>query len=223
MGLKNFKVYGKIRKKALVLLTSTSIGVTALSGCNKQLVDLNKDFNVAVEPNGDNISVVGISSYNDYQGSQVQIYTESGLVILSSSHQLELLHVTSEESLNDYISSISNDDDIITYHDENMDTTIKYGSWNKRLFDFQLSFNKAMIIRDDNTVSIIDITAWKDFEDDKIQLKLSDGTTILTDCANVKIIDDTNALEGALDDYAASLVGSKDNVYYNGKQLTKTK
>ena len=78
-------------------------------------------------------------------------------------------------------------------------------------------------LRDDNTVSIVDISSWRDYEqDDKIQLTLTDGTVILTEITKVKLIDDTKALDGALIDYATSLVESADNVYYNGEQI-KTK
>ena len=46
------------------------------------------------------------------------------------------------------------------------------------------------------------------------------GTMLLTEIDKVKIVDDSNALDGALLDYAASLVGSYDNVYYQGLQQT---
>ena len=209
----------KITTGAIGILAAGTIVLATLGGCNKQIIDLNKNFNVAVEPNGNYISVVGVDSYNDYEGSQVQLYTESGLVILSSTYQLELLHVSSRDALEAYIGYIDNDDDVVTYHDDNIGSEIEYGSWNKNLLDFKYTFNKAMILRDDNTISIVDLQTWKDFEDDKIQLTLTDGTVLLTDITKVKIVDDTKALDGALIDYAASLVGSVDNVYYQGDQI----
>ncbi len=214
-----------IRKKALLLLAAGGVTLM-LTGCNRQAIDLNKSFNVAVEPNGNNISVVAIDSYNDYEGTQVQFYTATGLVVLSSTHQLELIYTDSEKNLKSYIKNLSNDDDVIYYHDDEMGTSIDFEKgWNKRLADFKYSFNKALILRDDDTVSILDIISWRDYEkDDKIQLTLKDGTTILTEIDKVKIVDDRNALPGALESYAASLVGSKENINNNsGKQYTKTK
>ena len=219
MKIKNLS----IKKSAMTILMTGAIALTTLTGCNKQIIDYNKNFNVAVEPNGNNISVMGISSYNDYTGAQVLVYTESGLVILSSTYQLQLLHVDSRFDLDNYISYIANYDDTITYHDDNMGSEIHYGVWNKNIIDLKYLFNKAMILRDDNTVSIVDISSWRDYEqDDKIQLTLTDGTVILTEITKVKLIDDTKALDGALIDYATSLVESADNVYYNGEQI-KTK
>lgn len=54
------KINNKLRKRliALALLGTVS---TTFSGCNKQMIDLNKSFNVAIETNQDNVSVVGIS------------------------------------------------------------------------------------------------------------------------------------------------------------------
>ncbi len=217
MKIKNLN----IRKKALLVLATGTIALTTLTGCNKQIIDLNKNFNVAVEPNGNNISIVGIQSYNDYDGTSVQIFTETGLVILSSTHQLQLLDIDSRENLDKYVGYLDNEDDIVTYHDDNMGTEIKYGSaWNKRLIDFKYSFNKALILRDDNTVAIVNINSWKDYDDDKVQLILSGGTVLLTEINKLKVVDDSNAMQGALLDYAASLVGSYDNVYYQGLQQT---
>lgn len=220
MKIKNLKI-----TKKLILVLATGTVALSLSGCNKQVIDLNKHFNVAVEPNGNNISIVSVDSYNDYQGSQVQFYTTSGLVVLSSVHQLELVDVSSRRELETYVRYISNEDDVITYHDDNMGTKMNFGGgWNKRVFDFKYAFNKAIILREDNTASIIDISSWRDYEDDKIQFTLKNGTTTsLTDIDKVKIVDDSNALEGALEDYAASLVGSMDNVYYQGRHVNQTK
>lgn len=214
MTIKNLKI-----SKKVALLLATGTVTLMLSGCNKQVIDLHKTFNVAVEPNGNSISVVGVQSYNDYEGSQVQFYTQSGLVVLSSTHQLQLIDVDSKTKLDTYISYIDNEDDVVSYHDENMGTSINYHpGWNKRVFDFKYMFNKAIILRDDNTASIVNISGWRDYEDDKVQLSLTNGTMLLTEIDKVKIVDDSNALEGALLDYAASLVGSIDNVYYQGRQ-----
>lgn len=219
--IKNFK----ISKKAYKFATRTSIAVCALStasaviyaGCgfNKQLVDFNKSFNVAVETNGDTISVVPISGYADYTGAQIQFKTSDGLVVLSSTQELGLLNVNSQGALDSYINVIKDDNDAINYYD----TNIQYGNYfNKTLIDLQYSFNKALIVEDDH-VAIVDITTWKDYdEDDKIQIKLANNNTcLLKEIENVKLINDLNADENAVYNYAVTLVGSPDKV----KQLKK--
>ena len=53
-NIKNLKV-----RNSLIGLGLISLSLTA---CNKQVVDFNKNFNVVVEVNDDNISVVGIKN-----------------------------------------------------------------------------------------------------------------------------------------------------------------
>jgi len=210
----------KINKKLLLLATTSSLTLM-LSGCgNKQVFDFNKNFNVALEPNGDNISIASIISYNDYDGTQVQFVTTDGLRIVSSTHQLQLLNVNNQESLNNYINYLTDSNDQVTYcdNDTNYDK-----NWNKELFDFAKTFNKAIILKDDSAL-IVDLDTWKDYEDDKIQIRLIDGTYILTEVDNIKLVNDLDAAEGALEKYAASLCGSIDNVKYYGSQtLVKKK
>ncbi len=59
---KDKKEIKKITKKGLaILLAGTMVG-TVFAGCNKQVVDLNKSFNVVVEANEDNVSLVLLST-----------------------------------------------------------------------------------------------------------------------------------------------------------------
>ena len=205
-------------RKGFVALALTSTLV--LTGCNKQVLDFNKAFNVALEPNDENISVVGIVNYADYEGSQVQFETADGLRILSSTHKLQLINVKDRESLDNYTNSLSNDNLSVIYYDDNF----KFGkAFNKKVLEFDYLFNKAIILNGDNAL-IIKIDTWKDYEDDKIQIKLPDGTCILTEIDNVKIINDEKAEEGAIERYAISLVGSEEKVnYYDAKPKLKTK
>lgn len=218
--MKNLKLY----KKAAILGTTGLITLTSLTGCNKQVIDFNKSFNVVVEKNSDNISVMGISKYADYNGSQVQYITEDGLIILSSTLQTQLLKCNDEKAMSNYVYSLTDTKENIVFYDELSDTSIDYSvdNWNKKIVDFTYSFNKAMILSDD-TVTILQLDTWKDYEeDDKIQIKLQDGTCIFTDIDKVKLINDKNAQEDSLKNYAISLVGSEDKViYYDAKVNTK--
>jgi len=202
----------KVRKTLATLALAGTLSLT-LTGCgNKQIVDFNKAFNVALEPNGDSISVVGIVNYNDYEGSQVQFVTTDGLRVLSSTHQLQLLNVKSQQSLDTYTTSLQDDDDVVMYYNND----IQFGDgFNKKLVDFAYVFNKAIILKDESA-TIVEIDTWRDYDDDKIQVRLADGTCILTEVDKVKLVNDKEAQEGAVERYAASLVGSEDNVIHYG-------
>ena len=207
-SIKNLQV-----RKNLLGIGLISLSLTA---CNKQVVDFNKNFNVVVEVNDDNISVVGIKNYSDYEGSQVQFITNDDLVVLSSSYQTELLNVSSDESLNNYVLALSaNKEENIIKYDELQQTTINYGTtWNKNLIDLNYTFTKAIILSNE-TATIVNLDTWTDYkEDDKIQIKLTDGTCILTNIDKVKLINDEKANEDSLKNYAISLVGSEENVIF---------
>lgn len=214
-NIKNLKV-----RNSLIGLGLISLSLTA---CNKQVVDFNKNFNVVVEVNDDNISVVGIKNYSDYDGSQVQFITNDNLVVLSSSYQTELLNVSSSESLDNYVLALSsNKEENIINYDELQQTTINYdSSWNKNLIDLNYTFTKAIILSNE-TATIVDLDTWTDYkEDDKIQIKLTDGTCILTNIDKVKLINDEKASPDSLKNYAISLVGSEDNVVFYDPTNTK--
>ena len=71
--------------------------------------------------------------------------------------------------------------------------------------------------------TIVELETWRDYEaDDKIQLRIVNGPDVLTSIDNVKLINDDNASENSLKNYAISLVGSEEKVsYYNSKTLMK--
>ena len=205
----------KINKASLALCTLGVTSALSLTGCgNKQIFDFNKSFNVAVESNGDSISVVPIYGYADYTGSQIQFKTKDGLVVLSGTQDLGVLNVPSQQSLDNYTNALKDEDDEINYYS----TEIQYGdNFNKTIIDLQYTFNKAIILTD-GTVILTDITTWRDYEeDDKIQIKLSDGTCLLKEIEDVKLLDDTYANENAAYNYALTLAGSPEKV----KQLKK--
>lgn len=93
--------------------------------------------------------------------------------------------------------------------------------WNKTLLDTQYLFNKAIILSEDNAM-IVNVNSWTDYEDDKIQIELNDGTYVLTSIDEVKLIDDMYAKKDSLKNYAISLVGSEDKVIYYDEVLVKT-
>lgn len=212
MKIKNLKV----NKEAVVALSLCT--VLTLSGCgNKQVFDFNKSFNVAIEKNDNIVSVVAIKEYSDYEGSQVQFVTEDGLRVVTSTMQTQLLKVQSEDSLNQYVYALSgeNMENIVDYNQmQGVEVDYSVDNWNKDILDLHFTYNKAIILSD-GTATIIKLSAWKDYEDDdKVQLKLLDGTCILTNADKVKLINDEDAKEDSLKNYALSLVGDSEKVVF---------
>ena len=211
-----------INKGILNIICLTT--VIPLTGCNKQMIDFNKNFNVAIETNGNTVSVVGIKNYSDYTGDSVQFITLDNLVVLSSTMQTELLNVSNDNSLNNYALALSgNKEENVVNYNELQNITMNYdGSiWNKDVIDLHYTFNKAIILSDSNA-TIVDIDTWTDYEeDDKIQIRLMDGTCVLTNIDRIKLVNDENANENSLTNYAVSLVGSSDNVIYYQNTNTK--
>ena len=67
------------------------------------------------------------------------------------------------------------------------DKTVQAG-FNKQIFDFTYSFDKAIISMPDGTVVKGTVESWTDYEDgDQIQVKI-DGTTYLVHSTNVVLI-----------------------------------
>lgn len=223
MKIQNLTLY----KSFTNLVIAGTMLALSTTGCgNKQLVDLNKNFNAVAEVNGDCVSVLGIEKYSDYSGSQVQFVTNDGLVVLTSTHQTQLLNVESGNELKKYALSLAAfEEENINDYDEMQGLTFEANNlgWrNKTLVDLQFVFDKAIILQDD-IATIVELETWKDYEaDDKIQLRIVNGPDVLTSIDNVKLINDDNASENSLKNYAISLVGSEEKVsYYNSKNLTK--
>lgn len=218
--MKNLKLY----KKIAMLGTTGLITLTSLNGCNKQVIDFNKSFNIVVEKNFDNVSVVGISQYSDYNNSQIQFVTEDGLLVLSSTSQTQLLKCKDEVAINNYVESLVDDQENIVFYDQLANTSIDYSFniCNKNIMNLNYFYNKAIILSD-GIATIVELDTWKDYKkDDKIKIKLQDGTCILTNSDKIKLINDVNANEDSLKNYALSLVGSDDKIiYYDTKINTK--
>lgn len=222
----------KNKSKKIVLkgtsLVLAGVMLSSLTGCgNRQLLDFNKSFNVAVEPNNGYISIVAINAYSDYEGDQVQFVTEDGLRVLTSTHQTELIKTQSADSIYKYALMLSgNDDKKVNDYNKMQGVCIDTSkdNWNKDIIDWHFKYNKAIILSD-NTATIARLDTWKDYKDDKIQLKFKDGNCLLTNIDNIKLINDLDAKEDSLYNYALSLVGSDEriNYYDDGFSMEKVK
>lgn len=218
----------RVTKKGLALALTGTITLGTMTGCgNKQLLDFNKSFNVAFESNNGYVSIVAINTYSDYTGDQVQFVTVDGLMVLTSTDQTQLIKTNDADSIYNYALMLAGNDEskVIDYNAmQGVSIDVSANAWNKDIFDFNYTYNKAIILSD-NTATIVELNTWKDYEDDdKIQLKFNDETCILTNMENVKLVNDDNAKEDSLYNYALSLVGSEENIiYYNNNSLKKVK
>ena len=77
-------------KRFLVFLAAIMVAFS-ISGCNKQIIDLNYKFDKAYIIMGDEVSEVSIKSWNDYEASDmIQITTTDGDVYLTHSANIIL-------------------------------------------------------------------------------------------------------------------------------------
>lgn len=210
--IRNLKVNNR------VLFTMCLSGVMILSsGCTdvESSEDFNKSFNVVVENNDDKISVVGIKAYSNYGDNQIQFVTNDDLKVVSSISKVQLLKINDDTALKHYIFSISgNNLESVTSYDELQGIDINYEKvdWNKMIFGNNYSYDKAIILSD-GVATVVNLSTCL-LNKNKIQLGLEDGTIILTDVENVRLINDDEAKKECLKNYALSLVGDSDKVIF---------
>lgn len=178
---------------------------------NKDIVDTNKDFNIAIDYTGKGVSLVKINRYSDYQGQTIEYVTEDNLVILTGLTNTELMYVCSyEEAYNRALELCGIDPSSLICYDENQEIELEY--WNKNLFNLNYDFN-YVIVEDENGVTVRKIDAWRDWEeDDKVQFTDTAGNVYLSSFDNVKLVNNINAPEDALYRYVLSLSGSEDRI-----------
>jgi hypothetical protein len=77
---------------ALVLLIITIICLFSGCGWNKQIIDLNYNYDTAIIelPNG-TVETVAVKKWNDYEGDQIQVVSKDGTVYLVHSSDCVLI------------------------------------------------------------------------------------------------------------------------------------
>lgn len=187
---------------------------------NPDLVDTEKSFPIAIDENEETISIACITGYN-YDGSQVQFVTQDGLVVLTSTKNTHLLKQDDKDLVEEYALALANGDESMIYHYNNLEEMQDYG-WNKNFFDLNYTYDYALIQSEEGII-IAEVDEWKDYEDDKIQISLTNGTTILKDVEDVKLVNSSNAPSDSLYNYALSLVGDESKIqnYSMTRKLTK--
>ena len=147
-----------------------------------------------------------IRAWTDYQGEQLQVITPDGLTLVLSSWNSKLVS-DHESSLKaeEFAQSYVGQDGVVTSYVQ--DSASK--NFNLDIVDTAYTFNKAIILKDE-TITILPIQEWKDYEGEQLQIKISDGPTIVTAAYDTILINDQNSTLKALD--VAKSLGDEKNI-----------
>ena len=161
---------------------------------NKDILDTNWKFNKAVTFNGNNALILPIGNWRDYSGEQLQVITPDGLTMILSSYNSKLMYdKQSEISAFDFASGYVGSDGKVIDLAGDVDANFNYD-----IIDMEFDFNKAVIVKDD-TVLILPIYEWCDYEGEQLQIKVVDGPTMLTAAYDTILLNDVNSKIKAID------------------------
>lgn len=220
--------YGNDGKGKLILSGIAVIGILGYGGyvlvgstvgkinSNRDKLDTEKAFNMAIEETRNTVSLVNIKNYTDYTGDTVEFETYDGLRVLTSVVNTSLIKENRYQDAYNYAKLLADgqEDRIISYDElQGNEVDLSNLGWNKRLNNFNYNFDKAIEMEDDGSVIIYDVQSWKDWEDDdKVQIITKDGRVLLSHFKKLRLVDTTNAEKGAFENYVLSLVGEPEKI-----------
>lgn len=163
---------------------------------NLDLLDTNWKFNKSITFNGNNALILPVAEWKDYEGEQLQIITPDGLIANLCSYNSKLINDEfSNTKAQDFASYYVGNDGNVT----DLSTNVKInGVFNKDIIDTKLGFNKAIIIKD-NSVLILPISKWCDYEGEQLQLQIENGPLVVTAAYDTILINDISSTTKALD------------------------
>lgn len=125
MKIKN--VNTKIIKRVAAFALVTTLSTVTLTGCgNMDMWDTQYTFNKAVVVNGDVATIVEVKSWTDYDGEQIQIATQDGLVFLVNSDNIYPMDTRNTDiTPEDFARSLVGKNGEITYLEEVKNTKTK--------------------------------------------------------------------------------------------------
>lgn len=188
---------------------------------NKSFFDTTWAYNKAVIFNGNSSLVLSIGKWKDYEGEQLQVITKDGLVLNLSSYNSKLIYDEhSEMKAEDFAKAYVGEDGMVTDLASDESKVFNYD-----LFDTKYGFNKAIVMKD-NAVVILPVDRWCDYEGEQIQIKITNGPTILTSAYDTILVNDITSETKAID-VAHSLSAGKvydltsgytynQQIYFNG-------
>ena len=163
---------------------------------NLDILDTNWKFNKSITFNGNNALILPVAEWKDYEGEQLQIITPDGLIANLCSYNSKLINDEfSNTKAQDFASYYVGNDGNVT----DLSTNVKInGAFNKDIIDTKLGFNKAIIIKD-NSVLILPISKWCDYEGEQLQLQIENGPLVVTAAYDTILINDISSTTKALD------------------------
>ena len=76
-----------MKKKILVVIAMIAVCTACLTGCNKQVVDFNLEFDSAYVKIGENWRIVKLKSWTDFEdGGQLQLILTDGTIMVVHSN-----------------------------------------------------------------------------------------------------------------------------------------
>ena len=161
---------------------------------NKDILDTNWKFNKAVTFNGNNALILPIGDWKDYSGEQLQVITPDGLTMILSSFNSKLIYDgESDISAYDFASSYVGSDGKVIDLAGDIKTDFNYD-----VIDMEFDFNKAIIVKDDSVV-ILPISEWCDYEGEQLQIKVVNGPTMVTAAYDTILLNDVTSKIKAID------------------------
>ncbi len=202
-----------IRKRLITSALATNLALMS-SGCNMSLIDTKYGQNQALIVGDDSSIIFDIKDWKDYEGEQYQIRTSDGLVLLTSSFDTDLffghgINYTPEKIAKN---AVSENGDV--YNKSNDETHI----FNYELLDTNWRYNKAILFNRNNAL-ILNVSAWKDYEGEQLQVITDEGMVILLSSYNSKLLYDKQSNTKA-EDFAKMYVGSDGKVSSIGNKET---
>lgn len=161
---------------------------------NKDILDTHWRFNKAVTFNKNNALILPIGDWKDYSGEQLQVITPDGLTMILSSFNSKLMYDgESEISAYDFASSYVGSDGKVIDLAGDVKTDFNYD-----IIDMEFDFNKAIIVKD-NSVLILPIYEWCDYEGEQLQIKVVNGPTMVTAAYDTILLNDVTSKIKAID------------------------
>ncbi len=157
---------------------------------NYELLDTHWNFNKAVAFNKNKALTLNVGKWRTYDGEQIQIVTDDNLCMLLSSYNSKLFYdKQSTTKAEDFARMYVGSDGKVSSLGEEKDSN---SIINYQLLDLNYNFNKAIIFKDDSIV-ILPISEWNDYEGEQLQIKVIGGKTIVTAAYDSILINDTKS------------------------------
>lgn len=161
---------------------------------NRELFDTKWTFNKATLFNGNNALVLNIDRWKDYEGEQLKVKTEDGLILNLCSYNCKLINdINSETKAGEFARYYVGEDGVVTDLSTDDRTNLNY-----EMFDFNYAFNKAIVMHE-GSVIILPVESWCDYEGEQLQIKIPNGPTLLTDSYHTILVNDMNSTTKAKD------------------------